>query len=187
MSGGGLDRHVIKTTIKTKPNVEKTTRDDATKFSNAFAHASSLSGASTGNIKNIFQSLELSQLQSMDAFLKKDKTPNGKKFAALASYIPAVAEMEETMLKLSLAVSDAKHLLVSYLEESGGDGNGGIRTSKVQKMIETKIAVAEELKARAQSAGDGSEPVAVPRAFVVNASTDADVAMRGWLCRLNCI
>ena len=144
LRGGAPTHGVIKTIVKSKTS-DKTTQLDASKFQNAFAHATGLSGASTDNIKSIINGLSVETLQTMQNYIEHGRTPNKSKPAGLAMLLPPVAEMEEVRGKLNTAIEDAKGLMVAFLQKSCGDGNDGIKMVKVLQMIETRLGVIEEL------------------------------------------
>ena len=90
--------------------------------------------------------LGVSDLNAILDYVNHDKTPSQKKLACLASYLPAVREMEEVQQKLNRAIEDARALMVSYLEQACGAGtDGGVKKASLIKMLETRIAILQEV------------------------------------------
>eukprot|EP00435_Cladocopium_sp_Y103_P030447 s2418_g7.t1 len=167
LKGGALHRGgIIKTIIKTKAD-NKTTAADAPKFSAVYAHAIGMATATPDNIKQIIANLDTAQLSKMIDYLEHDRTPNAKKAFGLASFLPEIGQMEEIQAKLATATEEAKGLFVAHLEQSCGDGNGGIKMAKVLRMLETRKAVNEE-----------KQQVAVAKAKAKPEGVNADVQMK---------
>ena len=142
---GGVQRGVVKSVIKSKVG-DKTTKADMAKYERAYSHAIGVSTSTTDGIKAQMMALGVSDLNAMLDYVNHDKTPSQKKLACLASYLPAVHEMEEVQQKLNTAIEDARALMVSYLEQACGAGtDGGVKKASLIKMLETRIAVLQEV------------------------------------------
>ena len=153
---GGVQRGVVKSVVKSKVG-DKTTQADMPKFERAYAHSIGVSTSTTDGIKTQMMALGVSDLNAMLDYVNHDKTPMQKKLACLASYLPAVREMEEVQQKLNTSIEDARSLMVSYLEQAcNASTEQGVKKANLTKMLETRIAVLQEVALQnSQSKGDG--------------------------------